>query len=794
MLEFFRRYQRAFFIVITVVIVISFSFFGTFQAFSGKEQDDSVVFTAVDGSKVRRTEVSDMVNFLTSDSHDFLFSGAMAGNALNDGVIASDVLESGLAIAIGDPFMMEIGSEQQSRLDRERRYKPYSHPRAPFLTAEQIWAYYAPDIKTNYDRLRGYDNAQNKDAFQTRVNLFVAERRFPSIYLRQFLRYQEASHKWLPQDPNLMHQDLSLFGYHSIQDWFGRQFVELVAQFVINSAKVAEQKGYTITKDETMASLYRNAEEAWRQARTQGLTQAPNAQDFFQEQLRRLGMDQARAINVWKDVLLFRTLYFENADSILVDTASYKDFYHHLNEYVDIDLYQLPKDLRFSTLGDLEQFVLYLNAVRPPVEGSKNQNPLAIPMAFATVQQVKKVYPELVERTFTVRMQEANKEELQKKIGVRQTWEWQVQDPNWQDLKKRYPELAKGGDDTQEARLKLLDSLDPARRATCDTSSRQKIVDQHPEWLEQVLNEATAEVKEITVREQGGKPPFTGFKDGATLISLLDKAPLNEQSKELAQISQDNVHYFKIEVIERQQPERILTFSEAKADATMDAILNKTLEASYPRVRSKQPALFLKDNGEWKPFKEVKDNIALYHFEELFRLIDHKIAYYKEKMPNYTDWASKENAILAVSLLPYVQEEQNVIKEKIAKAEEWPDIKGDAANKSGPEQFSMIKVRERQVLSGPNFAVNPELAFSLERETMSPLTCYQNSGPSFFIVLGKGFLPSDGLVRAKVLEERSMVGREAVLALAGDLLTAMQKKGAYNIELSANKAASNDSR
>ena len=74
-------------------------------------------------------------------------------------------------------------------------------------------------------------------------------------------------------------------------------------------------------------------------------SQATNVGDFFQEQLRRLGMDQSRAVKVWTDVLLFRTLFFENADSILVDTASYKDFYHHLNEYVDIDLYQLPKDL-----------------------------------------------------------------------------------------------------------------------------------------------------------------------------------------------------------------------------------------------------------------------------------------------------------------------------------------------------------------------------------------------------------------------------------------------------------------
>src|ERR1019366_8989292 len=112
MLEFFRRYQRGFFIVITVVIVISFSFFGTFQTFDSKQQDDRVAFTALDGSKVRRSDIADMVAFLTADSHDYLFSGGGSGNALNDGVLAGDILESGLAQIIAAPYLIEIGQEQ----------------------------------------------------------------------------------------------------------------------------------------------------------------------------------------------------------------------------------------------------------------------------------------------------------------------------------------------------------------------------------------------------------------------------------------------------------------------------------------------------------------------------------------------------------------------------------------------------------------------------------------------------------------------------------------------------------
>ncbi len=794
MLEFFRRYQRGFFIVITVMIVISFAFFGTFQTFANKEQEDTVSFTAIDGSKVYRSEVADLVAFLSSDSHDFIFSGSSAGNPLNDGVLANDILESGLAQVIAAPYLTEIGQEQQVKLDREKRYKAYTHPKAPFLTSEQIWTYYAPDIKSNLDLLRTSESAKSKDAFAARVNLFVAERNFPSPYLRQFLRYQESSHKWLSQDPSLAHQDLALFGYHSTQDWFGHQFVEICAQFIINSARFAEQKGFDVTKDEVLGALFRNATESYREGRAHGAIQAANVGDFFNEQLRRLGMDQSRAVRVWKEVLLFRTLFFENADSVLVDTSSYKDFFHHLNEYVDIDLYQLPKDLRFAKLKDLEQFAIYLSAVRPPVEGVKNDNLLSIPLTFATTQQVKKVYPELVERTFIVKVSEINKESLGTKIGVKGTWEWQVDDKNWQQLKSRYQELSGKDDATTEQRLKLLDGLDPAKRAIVDTHSRQSIIEQNPELVKKALEKAPAREEEIVLREQGGPEPFEGFKNTSLLISLLDKAPLNELSEELSQISQDGVHIYQIQLLDRSKPERILSFNEAKEDGTLEALLNKVLETSYPRIRNKDPSVFLKENGEWKNFKEVKDEIAQYYFQDLFRLLDHEIEVFKNKMPNFTDWANREKAMLAVSLLPYVQEEALVVKEKLAKSEQWPDSNESDKASSGPEQFTLVKSEERLVRSGPNFVVNPDLAFSLEMESMSPITSYQSSGPQFFMVVEKGFLSSDEMIRSKVLEERELLGREAIIKFGGNLLATMQKKGSYNIEMSSeNKTSPNTS-
>jgi len=58
-----------------------------------------------------------------------------------------------------------------------------------------------------------------------------------------------------------------LFGYHTAEDWFGPRFVKLVSEFVINSAKIAEQRGYKVSKEETLVDLMRNVETSFQQIR-----------------------------------------------------------------------------------------------------------------------------------------------------------------------------------------------------------------------------------------------------------------------------------------------------------------------------------------------------------------------------------------------------------------------------------------------------------------------------------------------------------------------------------------------
>src|SRR5205085_7791331 len=176
-----------------------------------------------------------------------------------------------------------------------------------------------------------------------------------------------------------------------------------------------------------------------------------------------------------------------NIDSILVDQAAYKDFYHNLNKFVDIDLYQLPEEFRFASMKDAQQFILYLKAVKTAQDQPLQSGDLTLPKRFASSKEVKKIYPELVERKFQIRFAGINKELLQTKIGVKNTWEWQIADTNWKTLQQKFPELSKGKSDTADERLQLLDKLHPLARTPIDSFSRMQIVDEHPEWIKEAL-------------------------------------------------------------------------------------------------------------------------------------------------------------------------------------------------------------------------------------------------------------------------------------------------------------------
>lgn len=565
MLEFFRQYQRYFYLIITVVIIISFSFFGTYNTLNNNDKRDTIAFTAVDGTKVTRGELEQFAQFIGTDASDkLIFGGIWGPNFLNDGVVRKEFLQTGLAQKLYAAYTSDLGPDLESRHQKEKRYTPYTHPQLPLLSAESAWSYFVPEMRGLLQALKVQNQGSSPEAFDLRVSLYLTQTQFPPSALQQVLRYQQRQYGLQP-DPNIEYADFSLFGYHTLDDWFGPRFIKIVAEFILNTAKIAEQRGYRVTKEEALADLMHHAELSYRDNSSNPHLDVANSSEYFHEQLNRLSLDQNKAALLWRQVLLFRRLFQDAGQDVFVDPFSLQPFVAYTKASVQGELYQLPPNLRFNNLQTLQKFEAYLNAI------SQRTGLLALPKTFLPVSTLLKDNPELVQKRYLLDVAEVNKNSLQGKMSIKETWNWEVDEANWALLKEKFGDLKNVKAETREDRFAALDHLSNATRAQVDSFARQTIIDQHPEWLDKALQEAEPKRMSVTLFYKGGSLPLTGVKNAGEFMQLLDRAPLGEQSRDLVRFSGDNQVYYKIVVVDRSKEAEIATFAEALKNNTFNS-------------------------------------------------------------------------------------------------------------------------------------------------------------------------------------------------------------------------------
>lgn len=576
MLGFFRRHQRYFFLMITIVIVISFSFFGTYSTINNSAGQDPVAFVAVDGTQVTRSELNQLVMFIGTDTQDkLLFGGIWGPNFLNDGVVRKDFFETGLAELLAEQYPGEIEQDLFSRHEKEKRNTLYSHPQAQFLSVPSAWNYLAPDIKTHYDALRNAQ-ANTVEGFKERVNLYLAEKRFPAPMMRQLLLYQQQQYSWLSPDPNLERTDFSLFGYHTLEDWFGPRFLRLTAEFIINASIIAEEKGYRVSKADALAELMQNSESSFKQVMSSPNLGVATSAEYFNEQLHRMQLDKNSAAAIWKKVMLFRRLFHDVGNAVFVDPMMFQKYHEFAMETVEGELYRLPPEFRLGNYRDLQKLEIYLDAISRRSDAEKSR--LILPNKFLSPAEVAKVNPELVQKRYLLEIAKYDKNKLQTKVSVKDTWNWEVDDQNWSKLQKQFSDLGTKKGVNRDERFAALDSLDDKTRNKVDEFARKAIVESHPEWLDKSLQEAESQRLVVGIRLKGGQPPILGLKNNEEFINILDKAKLIEQDPALVKYSADGNMFYRIVVLDRHPELEVLTFKEAQQESSLDNLLDKKLE------------------------------------------------------------------------------------------------------------------------------------------------------------------------------------------------------------------------
>lgn len=766
MLGFFRRYEKYFFVVITFVIVISFTFFGTYGTLTQEpSQHDREAFQTVNGRSVSEHQLEVFSRFIATDNLDKVTSGGAWGpNFLNSGVIQEDLLQTGLALLLVADYKDQLREDLAPRHEKEKKYVPYSHPSAKFVGAVTAWQQLAPEIKFYFDQLQASGDPVEEEALVARIRLFMAEKRLPAPLLYRVIRQQEKQQSWLTPDSRLGQVDLALFNYRTVEDWFGPRFVRLVAEFIINTAEIAKQKGYQVSETEAFADLIRNAELSYQQnSRNPNLGVANTAQ-YMTKQLKILGIDQTQAVKVWQQVLLFRRYFLDVGRSAFVDPFTIEQLNSYAAESVEGVLYQLPTQLRLGSYRELQRLEIYLDAVANPSPS------LTLPTLYYAPSEVARKNPELVQKQYRLKIASVDKERLQAKIGVKETWDWEVEDANWRALTKEFPELGVKGAKNREERFAALEGLDRRTRGRVDAFARTAIVDSHPEWLEETLAAAPASEQDVGISRRGGSTPFAGLERRQKLISLLDKAPLGKEDPALKAFTADNKNYYRIIVLERDPKQRILTFAEASREGILDTILDRNLQTFYIDNRLQYADDFQLPSGGWKPFESVKLRVADHYFADKLKAI-------KAKAPKGT--GSTGDLLAAVRLHPHLAAARTALKRDPKAVDRWVATGEDDPLKG---QWKLIQ-RDYSVSRGSEESyLNKEAIFAISEGEFGQIKTLPNGDLTFFQLTGQGTgLPAEEL-EAQVYAAYGVLTNEAQRELMRNTLVALKEKRAISLD------------
>jgi GcvH upstream region-like protein len=739
MLNFLRKHQRIFFVVITAAIIVSFCFFGTYSSLGPRtEIPDKEVVRGVCGTLIMQQELSALCHLIETSPFDrtALEKGGMP-NLLNDGIIEKDLLASGLGVMLAKRYFEELRADLDLRMKKIRNFRPYVHPRSAQISTENAWARFSPFLLEHYRQLKERSDQSTTETLALMFQLYLDHASLPPDMLKQILMMQQ-NQLGVQPDPILANSDLALFGFRSMEDWFGPRFVSLIGQFILNAAQIAEENGYEVKIEEIRSDLFQNIYQGYQQISRKMDLSPEQADQYYQGKMRSLGLDETLLIGAWKKVMLFRRLFEDGSGSILIDALAYQQFDRFAKENVHVFLYQLPPSLRLSDFRSMLKFQLYIEAVA--ADAARLRSDLRLPGQFASLEQIEKRVPELIERQMELEWSGIDKEDLCRSISVKETWDWETSDAHWKLLSAQFPELALTKADSSHERLFALEKLDKKERVKIDQFSRIKMVEEQPDKIKRALEIAPVKTSTVGLRMKGAVLPFEGIKESSELMTLLEKGALktdvpNSANEQLSYYTPDAEHYYRIQVVHREEAKKILTFDEAAKDGTLDKLLDRRLEESYPEIRKRNSHYFQQSNGQWKPFKEVKDQIGKYLFADLLRSIE-------DNYRNHFGFLPGKEGDLPLSfysnarLVPYMCEIQSHLQ---SNPEDTAWIMTDEENNSGNLSSQwLIEKTEKVMERCTEMPFSKEEMFTLSPQQWSPVKIGERGVLAFYFVKERG--------------------------------------------------------
>lgn len=589
MLGFFRRFQKYVFAIVTVLLVLSFLFFGgTGSLFEKDEVVDRQVGVLVDGTKLTERRLEGMIRILENG----LEEGTRTPNLLSDSFVHREIILSGLGKILAEHVMEELQEELEQRLDRVHNYVPYQHPYVPHISAKHIWTQFSPSILSAIEKIQSTPKGFTKEHLAHFFDCYVAQAAFPPPMLHQMLHMRQQQTENIRPDPGLGGANVALFGFQTIEDWFGRKFVEELATFLFNAARIAQKEGYGVSMEEARASLFANVSQGMRAFTNGNVPEMEEVEQVYAMQIRQAGLSEEEAVEIWAQVLSFDRMLKEVGESVFLDTLALDQFKQFAKEGASVIQYRLPVCLQLDSFRQMLKFQRYKEIV-------SETDLLGLPEPLKDPQEVMDLHPDLVYKRFDVEMARLEKSALVSRVSLKQTWNWEQEADHFALLQETFSFLQDKEAKTIEERMERLDSLSPQLRLAVDQFARGALVDAHPEWMEEMLAQQEMDTVTLKVRLHEENNPLSG----AHFLALVEA-----EDPQLNCYTQDGHTFFSIKVLEKHTGWELLSFEEA--DHLMEEKLDQMLELAY------------ESDPLDRPFEEVKDEVGAKVYADLLGAIE----------------------------------------------------------------------------------------------------------------------------------------------------------------------------
>ncbi len=724
-MQFLRKHQKKMFFVIAIITIVSFTFFGTSGAFVGEEIPNRKIGKAIDGSSIYERDLKAVIQLLSLGASDR---------------VRSDLAQTGALSLLAENYFSEIQQEFQAKLQKVKSASFYSHPQAPFLNAVGVWNRFAPQL---YLHLKEVQAAQiSAKTFQTYAELYLDQQAFPPELLRAVLLYEQHQYSGLAPDYELRDaRFLALFGYQTFEEWFGARFSELVGKFILNTAAIAEKKGYKVSQQEARTDLMKTCYQALKMKAVQQEVSLEQAIDFFRLQLQMAGLDESRMVQLWRKVMLVHRFFEDVEQGVLFDPLPYEQFASFADAKASVDVYELPETLRLKDFRSMLKVQYYLEAV-----SSKGKQAISdLPRQFYSVEDIEKRHPQLVISSYELEVGKISQEALSSRLSLKETWDFEVSDAGWDLLEKQFPDLRKPETETAEKRLKILDEIHPEVRKKIDRFAKQWVVKLHPQWVEEAFKSIPLEKMNVDIRHKGAVSPFDDIEDTEALREALQKAAVGVP---IAFNSPEEGTYYQIKVLKKAEKKEIMTLQKALENDWLGTLLDEKLEAAHLEARKKDAAIYKASDGSWKPFKEVRDHVGAYVYSDLLKAVS------STSLP-LEEYASKRFEKMMEHVKQSVQKEEAASKFLVAVDDALID------------QWRIVKRHEEVKRSDTTSFAKSEL-FSQALGSFSSVVTAPGGGIAFFHLLKRE--ASTSCVHDQVTEGQKLMGRDMARHMVQSLI------------------------